>query len=240
MIGRELMKIFEWKDKLLEILFPTPRICPICQKKQSRLEICADCTELLSKKRLYHGQCQRCGTFGIRAQVCDNCRKWPAYLNGNISFMPYDGKFKESILNYKYHHSPWLASAFAEMMAPAVPQVDLLIPVPLHPKRLRERGYNQSELLCVELNKLLGIAVETKVLYRQSNTPHQTGLSRTARQENLKNAFSVNHSEQIQNRHVLLVDDVLTTGATILQCAKVLHQAGAKTITAMTIASGQR
>lgn len=228
-----------WKQ-FLEFLLPTPRICPICHKQQSQLMICENCLRLLETKRQNHGQCQRCGTFGYCAGVCDNCRVWPNYLQRNISAMPYDGLFREVILDFKHRHRPWLANILAELLAPLLPQADIIIPVPLHPIRLSERGYNQSALLGAALSKQLFIPMREDILLRTRNTPHQTNLSRTARIDNLHDAFIVRHQENIKGKQLILLDDVLTTGTTIMTCAKTLHQAGAASIISATLASGLR
>ena len=230
-----------WRKKLLELFFPTPCICPICKTKQPRLQICPDCAERLAQKRRNHGQCGRCGTYGVRASVCDNCRDWPAYLASNHSALPYEGDFRQAILDFKYRGQPWMAQALAELLLPLVPEeAELLLPVPLHPNRLEQRGFNQSALIAQVLAERTGLAAAEQVLLRTADTPHQTGLSRAKRQQNLQHAFAVADSAPILGRHVLVIDDVLTTGATIMQCAKVLHQAGAQQVSALTIASGMK
>ena len=230
-----------WRQKLMEFFFPTPCICPICKAKQPRLQLCPDCAALLLQKRRNHGQCGRCGTYGIKAETCDNCRQWPNYLLANYSALPYEGNFRQAVLDFKYRGQPWLARGLAEILLPLVPQeAELLIAVPLHANRLRQRGFNQSALLAKALAQQTGLPFYEQVLVRTSDTPHQTGLSRSKRQQNLQHAFAVTDPLPIQGRHVLLIDDVLTTGTTIAQCAQTLHQAGARYISALTIASGMK
>lgn len=231
----------EWRKKLLELFFPTPCICPICKIKQPRLQICPDCAALLARKRRDHGQCGRCGTYGVRAAVCDNCRDWPDYLVSNRSALPYEGQFRQAILDFKYRGQPWMAQALAELLLPLVPEaIELLLPVPLHPNRLRERGFNQSALIARALSEQTGLPLAEQALLRTTDTPHQTGLSRSKRRQNLQHAFFVADSAAICGRHVLVIDDVLTTGTTIAQCAKILHQAGARRVSALTLASGMK
>ena len=229
------------RKKLLEFFFPTPCICPICKRKMPHLQICPDCAALLAQKRRDHGQCGRCGTYGVRAAVCDNCRDWPDYLVSNHSALPYEGPFRQAILDFKYRGQPWMAQALAELLLPLVPEeAEILLPVPLHPNRLRERGFNQSALIARALSEETGLLLAEQTLLRTADTPHQTGLSRTKRRQNLQHAFTAADSASISGRHVLVIDDVLTTGATIAQCAKILHQAGAKHISALTLASGMK
>lgn len=223
---------------MLEFFFPTPRICPICQKPQPTLEVCDSCQQRLLYKRSLYGQCSRCHSFGSRAAVCRNCRDWPAYFQAVYSIWPYQEDYRDAVMRFKFHHAPWLAPVFAKEMLSVLPDgYDLLIPVPLHKSRLRERGYNQSLLLVKELHRLTKIPYGT-ALVRSRATAHQPGLSRTARLDNLYNAFNVRHPEGIQGRSVILVDDVFTTGATLRTCAAALKQAGAEKICGLTIASG--
>lgn len=115
----------------------------------------------------------------------------------------------------------------------------ILIPIPMSKKRLKERGYNQSELLCKELF-LLGsdtFTLDTDVLHKQKETPRQATIKdRKKRLKNLHNSFSVVHSEKIMNKNILLVDDITTTGATLYEAIKVLKKAGAHKVIAITIA----
>jgi ComF family protein len=119
---------------------------------------------------------------------------------------------------------------------PAFPAVDLLMPVPLHPVRLRQREYNQSLLLADRLNQRLGLPVSYRNLVRSRHTPAQTELSRSARVKNLRRAFTVLHPEAVAGKRILLVDDVLTTGTTVNECAKALRRAGSSDVYVCTLA----
>ena len=112
----------------------------------------------------------------------------------------------------------------------------VLVPVPLHPRRRRARGFNQSELLARELGRRAGIAVAAAALVRRQDTPPQTGLSAAARRANVRGAFAVRHRSQVSGRAVVLVDDVLTTGATAAACAQALRAAGAREVRLLTAA----
>lgn len=114
--------------------------------------------------------------------------------------------------------------------------IDLIIPVPLHPKKQRQRGYNQSEVVANGLGKELDVKVSTAHLIRNRATSTQTKKSRYTRYENMNTVFSVQKQEQIQNLHVLLVDDVVTTGATLEACSLALLDAGVKKISIAAIA----
>ncbi len=139
----------------------------------------------------------------------------------------------------KYRNKKSLAQRLGRMMAEAVersPELDAVIPVPLHSARRRERGYNQSELLSAEVGQNLGLPVLKNALKRIKNTPSQTGLDREQRIQNVKGAFRARDSSTILGKRVLLVDDVTTTGATLEACGEALALAGAGKISAVVAA----
>jgi ComF family protein len=113
---------------------------------------------------------------------------------------------------------------------------EALVPVPLHPRRQRQRGFNQSELLAQALGRSAGIDVAADALVRRQDTRSQTGLSAAARRANMKGAFAVRRRARIADRAVVLVDDVLTTGATASACAQALRASGAREVRLLTAA----
>ena len=115
-------------------------------------------------------------------------------------------------------------------------QEGVMVPVPLHGVRRRERGYNQSELLCRGLARTISVPILSKLLVRRRNTRSQTRLNAQERQENVGGAFSVHRPESVRGKNVLLVDDVCTTGATMSSCAAVLKEAGARQIVGVALA----
>ncbi len=143
---------------------------------------------------------------------------------------------------FKYGGATHLAGTFADILAEALRRktdaaaVDVVVPVPLHPLRRAERGYNQSELLAAALARAIGRRCDTTALLRKRNTEHQARLSGEERLKNLKGAFAVDRPERIRGRVVLLVDDVATTGATLSACTEALQRAGAARIVPFTFA----
>jgi ComF family protein len=142
----------------------------------------------------------------------------------------------------KYRSRRRVAGRLSEAML-AVPRVrqvlagaTALVPVPLHPRRKRTRGFNQSELLAQELGGRTGIRTAALALVRRKDTPPQTGLTAAARRANVQGAFAVRHVSQVAGRTVVLVDDVLTTGATASACARALLAAGAREVRLLTVA----
>jgi ComF family protein len=117
---------------------------------------------------------------------------------------------------------------------------DLVVPVPLHPRRLAERGYNQAALLARQVQPELGAPLSTSMLLRVIDTPAQAKLSRTARAQNLRGAFVVVRPERLRDKRVVLVDDIATTGATLAACATALRHAGAASVAALVVALADR
>ena len=230
------MNLLQW---LYDILFPLPAVCPVCMKRQEKLMVCDACRAEAMRIRSMHGQCQCCHSFGVYSEHCHSCREWPGYLSGNIAVWPYQGNWQQAILDFKFHNMPWLADALANELAVMLPrEYDILVPVPLHKKRLQERGYNQSALLAGALAVKTGIPVKD-CMCRVRNTPHQTGMNREQRLHNLHGAFAVKSNTDIKGKRVIVVDDVFTTGTTIRQCAETLYKAGAVEILGATLASGR-
>lgn len=127
-----------------------------------------------------------------------------------------------------------LAEAGSAMLA--VGAVDCLVPVPLHPSREAERGFNQSVLLANRVGRRWGVPVEPRALRRRRPTLSQTDLDAERRRANVRGAFTLSRSAAVEGRHVLLIDDVFTTGATVAECARVLLEAGASAVGVLTLA----
>jgi ComF family protein len=146
---------------------------------------------------------------------------------------------QEAICLFKFRGKVALAPALAQLMVDRLPlfdSVDLVIPVPLHPKRLREREFNQSLLLADRIARRLGLPLSYANLVRIAPAPAQTTLSRKRRLKNLRGAFAVRRPDAIAGKRILLIDDVFTTGATVNECAKTLRKAGAGDVFALTLA----
>lgn len=224
----------------LDLLFPPKTSCIVCNASIKSGYLCDRCKaslEIINGKR-----CRICGKPLKEGEICSDCLKTPHYFKQNVSPFEYEGIVKELIAKFKYFNERHLASFFADYMADAVKNmgwnIEVIVPVPLHRIRLDERGYNQSELLARELSYRLNIFM-SKALRRVKNTTTQTALHREERMENVKGAFKVTYKDTIEGKNVLLVDDVLTTGATLDECAKALKENGAKEVYVVTIATGR-
>lgn len=225
----------EW---LAEFFLPNPRECLLCGKPLPVLGLCDDCQAIYGAYRLRHGQCQRCGSFGRRGTACRVCRDWPNYLKEVRALWPYDEAVRELIGAYKFHGQTYLARGLAPLLYPLIPQDAILIPVPIHRRRLAERGYNQSALLAQALCQI-GEFRYLDALKRTRHTPHQIGLSRAERLHNLDGAISATATlDPYVKQPLILIDDVLTTGTTLRVCAKALYEKGARDIYGVVLASG--
>ncbi|WP_240796808.1 ComF family protein [Terasakiella sp. SH-1] len=170
--------------------------------------------------------------------LCLNCaRLRPPFVAARAVF-PYDDLSRDLILAFKHGDRCDLAPTFAGWMVRSAQDLleksDLITPVPLHWRRLSKRRYNQAALLAYEMANITGLPYHPQLLKRTRHTPSQGTLSKTARQKNLQGAIKV--TEEIKGQTILLVDDVLTTGATILACTQQLLRAGAKEVRVITIA----
>nr|WP_294875205.1 ComF family protein [uncultured Pedobacter sp.] len=157
-------------------------------------------------------------------------------LNAAMALMYFTkgGKVQNIIHNLKYKNQTGLGIKLGKLIgdrlnsAPDYMDIDLIIPVPLHKKRERSRGYNQSELIAQGISSALNVSVDSTLLIRTITTDTQTKKGRYMRFENMRTVFSVKNSEILVGKHILLVDDVITTGATIEACALELHKCGIK------------
>ena len=174
--------------------------------------------------------------------VCGVCRRRRPRFAYARAAARYGGLVREAIHALKFGGRRGLAEPLGELVAgiglSALPGAapDLLVPVPLHRRRERERGYNQALLLSRHLERAWGVPVNADVLVRRGATVPQADLDAPARRRNVRGAFAVTRPEAIVGRHVVLVDDVLTTGATAGECARCLSRAGASVVGVLTIA----
>jgi ComF family protein len=232
----------------LDLVFP-PR-CPVCARlagADRRPPLCGPCwTSIL---RLGPPWCERCGrpfsTFRDRphpaSATCAACRRRPPpYLRAR-SAARYAGTVREALHAFKFLGQTSLAAPLSELLlevlaADGAPPGDLVVPVPLHAARERERGFNQAALLARRVARRLRTPYDARALRRARATRAQTELSGRERRRNVRGAFGVTDARAVRDRHVLLVDDVLTTGATVAECARVLGRAGARTVAVVTVA----
>lgn len=223
--------------------FVYPPICVICKEvireevpQNSKVLVCSDCWGNLEiKKKPFCPECK----VEFESSQPHNCS---GYLNKVYALGVFDENFQELIHQFKYKRKVSVGKRLGHRLAEEiqghnVSDFTYLIPVPLHKARKRERGFNQSEILAESLGAELNLKVEKNILCRIKNTKDQTKLSIEERKQNVAGAFQVNDKQKIlHDKKIILVDDVITTGATLNECAKVLKQAGVKEILGVTIA----
>jgi ComF family protein len=192
--------------------------------------------------------CSQCHTPFLNAAPLDDagrCALCRNNLNGfdaAFAWGDYSGALRKLIHLFKYSGCLPLAEPLGAFMARGLPRAqsfDLIVPMPLHWRRRLRRGFNQSHALAKVLSRRTGIPVEN-VISRRKATPPQAGLTAAERRTNMAGAFRVRRRQQISGRHVLLIDDVLTTGATAGACAAALKRAGAARVTVLTVARVDR
>jgi len=213
----------------IETLFP-PR-CAGCGRRG--VWVCGQC--LAKTEILQEPLCPRCGD---PPSVC-SCSKLALSLDWVRSAAWYEGWLREAIISFKYEGEFARARHLAEMLAPLsqnCTQDTEIVPVPLHPSRENRRGYNQAQKLSEELVSLTAMKLSPMLIQRVIPTSQQTRLSAIERAQNVKDAFAVRNSIAVVGKRLLLVDDVMTTGSTLGECANVLKQQGASWVGAVTIA----
>ena len=227
---------------MLDLFFPP--ICSCCDVRLERSSfLCLECAGKL--KAIKPPWCARCGlSLPISETLqlnCLSCYHYPPHWDALRSVFVYQEPLRHLIHRWKFNDRPEISELFGEAMEFFIhehwhdPNWQILIPVPLHPIRFRERDYNQALLLTQVLSNKLNIPLSSDALRRIRHTLPQSNLSRSARNQNLRGAFQVNDT-LIQGRRILLVDDLYTTGATLNQCALALKREGADRVDGLTLA----
>lgn len=229
--------------ELLTLLWYQEEVkCLICGQAYPE-PVCLNCQEkyfLPSAKR-----CPSCGKFiSQHSDRCKDCAagKGPQGLNKVIALGYYEGQWKEFIHKVKYKGQPYLLIALAEFLLSYaiqnLPPPDAVVPVPMHPNKLAERGFNQAEVLASLLSRKLGIPFQD-YLVRIKDTVPQTRLGRKGRIQNLQGAFAVREGTAITEEIIWLVDDVTTTGASLGECANILRNNGVMAVYAVCLGAGK-
>ncbi len=235
-------------DALAAVFFPGPcRICDTTLVDASPLPICAGC--LGAFEVLDGPACLSCGRpfpFVAAAREspspCLACRKGLYGFERSRSFAAYNQTMSAAITLLKYEAvtplGNWFAGRLLETLARDSEKfpLDVVVPVPLHPQRQRERGYNQAELLARPLARRLRLPLSSYLLVRTRPRPEKFLLSRRERWQSVRGAYATRPGTRVDKLRVLLVDDVFTTGATLDACARALHEAGAGAVYGLTVA----
>ena len=222
-----------------------PEVCPFCGRV-SRQGICTGCREKLKTLRIKEPRCMRCGkpvSYGEQ-EFCHDCMHMEHWYDRGYGLWLHKEPVSTSIYQFKYHNQRRYGVCYVEELLRCYGRSietwapDLMIPIPLHKKRRRKRGYNQAAVICRELGGRLGIPVDEKSLVRMLYTEPQKKLSHQERRKNLRHAFAVKTCFR-PVRKVLLIDDIYTTGNTIDAAASVLKKKGVEKVYFLTISIGQ-
>jgi len=184
--------------------------------------------------------CPKCGRPQISGILCPTCRQLQTEIDGIRSPYRFDEVIRKAIHQLKYRNLKAISSCLAELLADYLQSNPLpgetIVPVPLHPRRLRERGYNQSSLLARELGKLTNLPVIENCLIRiKEAQPQVKAHNMEERRKNVIDAFMC-HNEKISGKQIILIDDVCTSGATLESCALALKSKGATSVWGLTLA----
>ena len=215
-----------------------PRLCEVC-RRWGTAALCEDCVVRYAAAQ---PRCTCCGiTLGLALPRCGDCLRHAPPFRHTVCAVDYGFPWNGLIGAFKFHGRPELAGMLAERLIAAVQHAlqstelqrpDLVLPVPLSPHRLAERGYDQAWELARRVSRALQLPTEARLLQRPVDTAQQSGLGRAARQRNLRTAFMADPARRarLQGRRIALVDDVMTTGATVREASAVLLRAGAAAV----------
>jgi ComF family protein len=229
-------------------LFPSDcRLCGVPLVKISRLPVCDECVAQMLP--IAGGLCSVCGVrlaspFAA-GERCGLCRRAGPPFAKAVAYGSYDGRLRELIHLLKYEQVRSATGVLGRMLAEAISglvtgaEQVMVVPIPLHRRKLRQRGFNQTELIVLDALKRIGgrrYTLLPLILERHRETQSQIGLTRHQRRENMRGAFAVLKPELVKGQEILIVDDVFTTGTTVSECARVLRRSGASKVYVATVA----
>lgn len=231
-------------EKFVDSIFP--RRCPVCQEIVDKREkyICKSCLPKLGFVK--SPNCMRCGKEiqNIQDEFCLDCQRYPKSFEYGRALLNYDDISENAMIQIKYYNKREYLEGFAKLLVIRYKNIiqdmkaDAFIPIPIHRKRLQQRGYNQAEILANYISREMNLPVFTGILERKKNTIAQKGLSVEERLKNLSDAFQ-SRTLPLGIQNIILVDDIYTTGSTIEACTRVLHQQGAKKVYFLSICIGK-
>ena len=214
--------IFLFK-KILDFIYPP--CCLRCGKKEGKKYLCSRCYKILNLYRI------------------DKSFKYKdKYFNEHLCIFKYEDKVKKLLTDYKFNDKAYLFEIFIifllknKKMCRFFKTYDIITPVPIHKKRKKDRGYNQSAIIAKKIANNFSNLEYLDLLEKRINNKPQSSLNRNERIENVKNVYNAINIRNIKNKNIIVFDDIYTTGSTLNECAKVLKQNGAKNIIVITIA----
>lgn len=223
-------RLLKFWNAAMQLFFPSNFKCLFCNTDIADHEHQVYCNDCALAAPFNNGKrCKICDcTMEGDSEICDGCKDYRKYFDRAVAPMRYEGVAKSLILKLKNDNATYLAPDMARVMSERLRQenfsFDVIIPVPLSQKSLSKRKFNQSKLLADELAKIFAKPVDNHSLIKILETKHQKDLNLAQRKTNLKNAFKVVDKKAILGKNILLVDDVVTTGATANECSIVLKK----------------
>lgn len=225
-------------DGILDLLYP-PK-CLVCGDMQPKY-LCSDCLSQITF--INPPVCRRCGAPVQENEPCHGCSQVELGFDSARSVGAYDGVLKEAIHQLKYSGHRVMAPILGGLIVDYLREqnawlrrTSCIVPIPIHSSRLRSRGFNQSELLAVEISRVFALPMVGASLVRWRSNQPQVDLPLDKRHENVQGIFRVIRADSIAGRSVLLIDDVYTTGSTVDSAARVLREAGAREVHVLTLA----
>lgn len=229
--------MINWRKALSEALFPLSYTCDICGIETFKTNLCPDCLKTVTFNN--ENSCQICGRKTVLPEICLECKARAPLFKRAVSPLVYEGGAATLIAKFK-NGNGYLKEYFANLIYEKVkdlPKADFIVYVPMTEKAVRKRGYNQALLLAKSLSERINIPVLENAVLKQKDSDEQKSLSRKEREQNLAGCFKVEKRAEIKGKNLLLIDDVLTTGATADAVCKVLLGAGAARVYLATVAS---
>lgn len=222
-------------NKILNLFFPPA--CGICGKSNNDW-ICSKCFKSIEDKvkvniikTASYAEIENIGDKQeIKKELSENYKD-NVYVSEIMYLFKYEGKIREMIIDYKFNEKSYIYITFVKILLKSkkmlenIKNYDTIIPVPISEKRYKKRGYNQSYLLAKEICKYANLNLEENCLYKIKDNVEQSSLSGFERQENIKGAYELKNMQILNNKKILLLDDVYTTGATVNECARILSKA---------------
>ncbi len=225
------------RNTLRDVLFPLNYTCDLCGREVFGTNLCADCAKTVTFNN--KTTCPVCGRKTVRAEICLECKSSPPKYKRAVSAIVYEGGGIRLVADFK-NGKAYLKEFFADRLAEKLnrlPPPDCIVYVPMTKKSLNARGYNQTKLLAKAVSKRTGTPVIYDAVQKVKDTAAQKGLTHRERRENLKGAFKAVKRESLAGKSVLVIDDVLTTGATADEVCSAILKAGAAQVYFASVAS---
>ena len=211
-------------NQILDIIYPP--VCGFCGKLNKN-SLCNKCKIRIEKNAIYK---------------IEDYRETTSFFDEHLYLFPYDGEIREEILNYKFNEKSYLYRTFlefiknSEKICTQIKKYDIIMPIPISKKRMKQRGYNQSALIAKNLAKTLNTEYKENVLVKIKDNKPQSELGQHERSANVKGVYNLKEPKKVYQKKILLVDDIYTTGSTANECAKILKENNANSVGIFTLA----